>query len=295
MRQALKQLLDALDEISKTHAEISDTAVREIMAAAVHRGLVLGEKGYELPANFAMFSETGNQLVREALAAFLAHPDAVFSKDRSSDARLEAFQDATVTSSLGRSYEDYFGDAESVQVTETRRALAQKLLPPTDRLPPYPKKKNYQVGDWFAIPLRTKGFGLGLVARTKRGQCLGYFFGPLSLAPPPLSDCAGLTSKDVEFIELFGDYHIRIGYWPKLGRLPGWNESDWPMPVFASTLLGHFTAHYPDDDPSADPTYIPSTKDELKGLPREGFAGSGAVEIRLTKALDAVAFDTMRH
>jgi hypothetical protein len=66
VKQALKQLLDALDEISKTHAEVSDTAAREVMAVAVHRGFVLGVKGYKLPAKFAMFSEAGKQLVREA-------------------------------------------------------------------------------------------------------------------------------------------------------------------------------------------------------------------------------------
>jgi len=173
VKQALKQLLDALNEVSKSHAEVSDTAVRKVMAVAIHRGFVLGEKGYKLPAKFAMFSETGNHLVREALAAFLAHPNAVFSKNRTPDARLAAFQDTSVTSSLGHCYDDYFGDAESVQVSETRRALVQKLLPPNDHLTPYPKKKNYQVGDWFAIPLRTKGFGLGLVARTKRGHAWG--------------------------------------------------------------------------------------------------------------------------
>jgi hypothetical protein len=122
---------------------------------------------------------------------------------------------------LGPCYDDYFGDAESAQVSETRRALVQKLLPPKDHLPPYPKKKNYQVGDWFAIPRRTKGFGLGLVARTKRGQCLGYSLARCAYRRHP---CAGLSSKDAEFIELFGDYHIRIGYWPKLGELAGEQE-----------------------------------------------------------------------
>jgi len=49
VKQALKQLLHALDEISKTHAEVSDTAAREVMALAVHRGFVLGEKGLQAP------------------------------------------------------------------------------------------------------------------------------------------------------------------------------------------------------------------------------------------------------
>jgi hypothetical protein len=160
------------------------------------------------------------------------------------------------------------------------------LVPPKGHLPPYPRKKNYQVGDWFAIPLRTKGFGLGLVARAKRGRCLGDFFDPLRLSPPSLRDCAGLAAKDAKFIQRFSDYHIRVGYWAKLGLLSGWNKNDWPMPVFASTYWGNI-ARYPDDDPSVDPELTPATKEELRDLPKDGFAGSGAVQILLTKALDA--------
>jgi hypothetical protein len=42
------------------------------------------------------------------------------------------------------------------------------------------RRIKYYEGQWFAIPLRTGGYGLGVVVRggnkTKGG--LGYFFGP---------------------------------------------------------------------------------------------------------------------
>jgi Immunity protein 26 len=295
VKQALKQLLNALDEISKTHAEVSDAANREAMTKAIYQGFVLPKNSYKLPARFGMPSTEGNRLVREALAAFLAHPDAAFrSKDLTPDARRTAFQDANIVSSLGHRCHHYF-DAYGLRSREERKVFAQKLLPPKGHLPPYPRRKNYQMGDWFAIPLRTKGFGLGLVARAKRGRCLGYFFGPLHLSLPSLRDCAGLTAKGAKFVERFSDYHIRVEYWPKLGVLPGWNKDDWPMPVFASMLLGYFTAHYPDDDPAVDPNLVRSTEEELQGLPKDRFAGSGAVEIMLTKALDAAAYETTRR
>jgi hypothetical protein len=67
------------------------------------------------------------------------------------------------------------------------------------------------------------------------------------------------------------------------------------MPVFASTLLGYFAAHYPDDDPSVDPNLVASTEKGLRSLPEDSFAGSGAVEIRLTMLLDAAAYEAMRR
>jgi len=81
VKQALKQLLNALDEISKTHAEVSDAANREAMTKAIYQGFVLRKDSYKLPARFGMLSPEGNRLVREALAAFLAHPDGAFSSE----------------------------------------------------------------------------------------------------------------------------------------------------------------------------------------------------------------------
>jgi hypothetical protein len=89
VRQALKQLLDTLDEVSRTHAEVSDTAVQEAMSDAVHQRFISQKKRYRLPAKFGMFSTTGNHLVHDAIAAFLARPEVVVaSKGLTPDARL---------------------------------------------------------------------------------------------------------------------------------------------------------------------------------------------------------------
>jgi hypothetical protein len=68
VKQALKQLLNALDEISKTHAEVSDPGNREAMTKAIYQGFVLRKDSYKLPARFGMLSTEGNRLVREAPA-----------------------------------------------------------------------------------------------------------------------------------------------------------------------------------------------------------------------------------
>ena len=114
MKKALKQLLNALDKIFEEHEELGDTAVREAMYEAVHKGFIVPRAGYELPQEFGMFEPAGNRKVRAALAKFLAHPDVVAAAKtlRTPRERLDAFQDSGVESSEGNTYDEYFGHAD---------------------------------------------------------------------------------------------------------------------------------------------------------------------------------------
>lgn len=114
MKKALKQLIDALDKVFEEHAEVGDTDVREQMYDAVHKGFIMPQPGYKLPAEFGMFSDEGDRLVRTAMEEFLAHPDvAAASRSlKTPEARLAAFQDIDVESSEGNTYDEYFGYAE---------------------------------------------------------------------------------------------------------------------------------------------------------------------------------------
>jgi hypothetical protein len=96
------------------HEEVGDTDVREQMYDAVHRGFIVPQPGYELPAKFGMFSDEGDKLVRVALQKFLAHPDVVAAAKslKTPEARLAGFQDTDVESSEGNTYDEYFGYAE---------------------------------------------------------------------------------------------------------------------------------------------------------------------------------------
>src|SRR5438552_2178029 len=67
MKKALKQLINSLDKIFETDEEVGDTAVREAMYDAVHKSFIAPQAGYELPAEFGMFSPTANKKVRAAL------------------------------------------------------------------------------------------------------------------------------------------------------------------------------------------------------------------------------------
>jgi len=117
MKQALKQLLDALDTIAASgFDEVLDTEVRERMHEAVYRTLVEPEPGYQLPEEFAMFSPEGNQKVRATLATFFAHPEFAAAKLLPTPKeRLDAFQDIEVESSQGITYDEYFGYNDSFE------------------------------------------------------------------------------------------------------------------------------------------------------------------------------------
>ena len=114
MKNALKRLLDDLDEISERHEEVSDTDVREQMYVAIRKGFIVPETGYLVPAKFGMFSCGGNRRVREVIAKFLADPElALASKAcQTPQARLDWFQDIDVRSSTGKAYDEYFGDSQ---------------------------------------------------------------------------------------------------------------------------------------------------------------------------------------
>jgi hypothetical protein len=115
MKKALKQLINALDQVFEEHEEVGDTDVREQMYDAVYKGFIVPQAGYTVPASFGMFSEEGNKLVRTAIQKFLAHPEiaAAAKSLKTPEARLAAFQDTSVESNEGNTYDEYFGYAET--------------------------------------------------------------------------------------------------------------------------------------------------------------------------------------
>jgi hypothetical protein len=97
MKKALKQLINTLDKVFEEHEEVGP------------------QPGYELPAEFGIFSDEGDRKVRAALKKFLTHPElaAAATRLKTPKERLDAFQDNDVESSEGNTYDEYFGYAES--------------------------------------------------------------------------------------------------------------------------------------------------------------------------------------
>jgi hypothetical protein len=146
-------------------------------------------------------------------------------------------------------------------------------------------------GEWYAIPLDDGGFACGLVARTSAREelFLGYFFGPRSEDMPGLNRASGLQPQDALLVILVNDFGGRP--WPLLGRLPGWDRQQWPIPAFGryeewEPALRDLRLDYVEDDLDSEPirTWVPA--EEARQLPREGRMSTRVVEIRLDRLLD---------
>jgi hypothetical protein len=151
------------------------------------------------------------------------------------------------------------------------------------------RKLNYEEGDVFAVPLRTGGFALGLVARMpKSGKVLfGYFWGPARTALPEPKDLPELHPRDALFGKMFSDLGLIKKEWPILTSLPGWKRAHWPMPKFLrqSPLSKRaWLVTYADDDPNQVSSEDPCAFD-VTGYEKDGLLGSGATEILLTHLL----------
>jgi regulator of ribonuclease activity B/immunity protein 26 of polymorphic toxin system len=157
------------------------------------------------------------------------------------------------------------------------------------RIPGEAMKLNYTEGTWFAVPLTSGGFGVGVVARaTKKGRViLVYLFGPKREAVPPLSDVAGIDPSAAVIVARIGDLHLFDGKWPLLGRTPEWQRENWPMPMFRRSppFLNHeYNVRYSDVDPSC---VVSETKVALgtSTFDEDMMWGAGSVEFEMTKLL----------
>jgi len=73
----------------------------------------------------------------------------------------------------------------------------------------------YQEGDWFTLPLRTNGFGLGVVVRANPdGVLFRYFFGPRHLDEPTLQHASSLRPGQTVLVARLGFFGIVAGKSP---------------------------------------------------------------------------------
>ena len=152
-------------------------------------------------------------------------------------------------------------------------------------------KLNYAEGTWFAVPLLSGGFGVGVVARTtsKGRVILVYLFGPKRESVPALSEVIGLDPMVAVKVARIGDLNLINGEWPILGRSPSWQRSRWPMPQFVrSDELSRraWIVFYSDDDPNRDIREEPVPYG-TSALGRNSVIGAGGVEIVLTDLLSS--------
>lgn len=149
----------------------------------------------------------------------------------------------------------------------------------------------YREGDAFAIPLRSGGFSLGVVARSpKQGHVLlGYFFGEKFPSVPAPSDLPALLPKNAIRVMKFGDLSLMSGGWPVVGHLQNWQRDDWPMPKFVRRdPLGKRVrlVSYADDDPNRLVAEEAADSDAA-AYEEDRLFGAGFVELLLTQLLES--------
>jgi len=145
----------------------------------------------------------------------------------------------------------------------------------------------------FCVPLREGDrFATGVIGRVAPAGriLLGYFFEPARDALLDLREASGLGPANAIYVALLGDPGFADGSWPVIGPMPGWRKKDWPMPEFCRPVDGDrafLAVSYKSDDVSADGAVRPISQEECGRLPEDGLAGSGFVELRLTRLLTA--------
>lgn len=146
-------------------------------------------------------------------------------------------------------------------------------------------------GTWFAVPLRSRGFAVGVVARTSSGGgvVLSYFFGNVWEQPPLLKDVKDLRSESAARILRVGDLGLIDGTWPVIGRDPDWQRSEWRVPEFVrrdELSRRAWTVVYSDCDANVVVSEVRTGYEETD-LERDAVLGAGAAEVVLTRMLIA--------
>lgn len=151
------------------------------------------------------------------------------------------------------------------------------------------KKLTYQEGDIFAVPLRDRGFSLGVVARSPKGGkvLLGYFFRERFPSVPKPSDLPVLVPQKAIKVVRFGDLSLMTGEWPVVAHQQNWDRDDWPMPKFIRRDPLRERARlitYADNDPNQEIAEEPCAVGTT-GYEADGLWGAGYAEIMLTELL----------
>lgn len=146
-------------------------------------------------------------------------------------------------------------------------------------------KIKVNIGDVFVVPLRSEGYGIGLIARKHRNILLGYFWKEFFSKIPNDLELSSLNKDDTFWIKQFGIRGLEKGEWKILGNKPNFSPKEWEVPKFIRETkpFGKYLVTYDDKLKFVNQEKVP---DNFRGLhPKDGLAGYGFVELKLTDFL----------
>lgn len=152
------------------------------------------------------------------------------------------------------------------------------------------KSLPYREGTLFAVPLKSGGYGVGLVARiAPKGKIiLVYLFGSKHLQLPNADELISANPDDATRRLRCSDLGLINRKWTIIGEKKIWEAEKWPMPKFFhkdSLSSRIFIREYSDSDPSKlDRQY--NTASVEANLEPDGLHGYELVESILTKQLN---------
>lgn len=148
------------------------------------------------------------------------------------------------------------------------------------------RRKSFANGTVFLVPLRDRGYAVGVLARNSgEGHAFGYFFGPRIDSGADV-DIDRLEPGDAILIGKFGDLELLRGNWPEVGSIRPWDPSRWPIPPLARIDESAGKAWLSTYDEDFNCTREEEIRvEDANYYPYDRLMGSGSVEIRLTKML----------
>ena len=153
----------------------------------------------------------------------------------------------------------------------------------------------YREGDWFAVPLRSGGYGIGSTARRDRdgGKPSWVTSSAHSISSNLMtSDLVGRTADNAILTCICSDLGLLQKEWPIIDHSSTGKRDDWPMPIFGGISPDKkraWRSEYSEEDLGVELRSAWTTAEDARRLPEDGLWGYGAVEVRLTKLLTSSA------
>lgn len=141
-------------------------------------------------------------------------------------------------------------------------------------------------GDVFFLPIGDF-FCLGIITRLRNGKIpFGYFYKQLYTELPKIENL-NFDKNNIVYISQFGVQGFKDGSWKIIGKLPGFNIKDWPLPIFyqKNDSLPDQLVYLDDNLEEIKRERALLSENEYENLPRAGLGGSGYIEKKLAKIL----------